>query len=65
MFFQGVCRGSIGFEERGANGFGYDPLFIPEGETRSFGELTPEFKEKISHRTQVLEKLKKSLSLNT
>ena len=57
-YFQGVCRGSIALKERGKNGFGYDPLFIPKGESQSFGELTKEFKESVSHRSQALEKFK-------
>ncbi len=63
LAFQGLCKGSIGFKEKGGNGFGYDPLFIPEGEIHTLGELAPEFKEKISHRIQAIKKLKKALSL--
>lgn len=47
---KGICRGTIGFEPRGANGFGYDPIFIPDGFTETFGELSGEIKQKISHR---------------
>ncbi len=46
------CPGSIIQEKRGINGFGYDPLFIPEGYSETFGELSPEIKSKISHRAK-------------
>ena len=49
-YFEGLCRGRILEEERGAGGFGYDALFVPEGETRTFAELSSEEKNAISHR---------------
>ncbi|MBI5214626.1 MAG: XTP/dITP diphosphatase [Ignavibacteriae bacterium] len=60
--FEGVCEGSILEEERGKNGFGYDPLFVPSGFSETFAELTLETKNKISHRAQALMQLKKHLS---
>lgn len=60
--FEGFCSGSIASEERGSSGFGYDPLFIPKGETKTFGELPPRFKENISHRIQALKKFAAYLS---
>lgn len=60
--FQGFCSGSLAFAERGQNGFGYDPLFIPTGQSQTLGELPAEFKEKISHRTLALKQLKQALS---
>ena len=54
-YFEGVCRGRILEEERGTGGFGYDTLFVPEGETRTFAELTPEEKNAISHRARALQ----------
>ena len=53
----GVVEGTIGFECRGSGGFGYDPLFIPNGFTLSFGELDPVRKHAVSHRGQALRKL--------
>ena len=50
------CEGSLGFKETGQRGFGYDPLFIPKGESKSFGELPFEFKQKTSHRALALKK---------
>ncbi|MDA2804543.1 RdgB/HAM1 family non-canonical purine NTP pyrophosphatase [Nocardiopsis suaedae] len=47
---EGVMRGSIIRERRGGNGFGYDPVFVPEGETRTTAEMEPEEKNAISHR---------------
>ncbi|MDA2810397.1 RdgB/HAM1 family non-canonical purine NTP pyrophosphatase [Nocardiopsis sp. RSe5-2] len=47
---EGVMRGSIIRERRGSNGFGYDPVFVPEGETRTTAEMEPEEKNAISHR---------------
>ncbi len=49
-FFEGECRGSIALVERGGNGFGYDSLFIAEGESRTFGEMQLEEKNPLSHR---------------
>jgi XTP/dITP diphosphohydrolase len=46
----GFCTGHIAFEPRGSGGFGYDPLFIPEGHELTFGELDSTIKHKISHR---------------
>lgn len=57
-FFDGKLKGSIAFKERGNNGFGYDPLFIPEGEEKTLGELPYSLKQTISHRTKALSKLK-------
>lgn len=53
-FFEGVCRGHILEEERGTGGFGYDALFVPEGESRTFAELAPEEKNAVSHRGRAL-----------
>ena len=50
--FQGVVEGRILVAPRGTGGFGYDPLFAPEGEERSFAEMTTEEKNRISHRAQ-------------
>ena len=55
-FFEGVCRGRILDQERGAGGFGYDALFVPDGETRSFAELSPPEKNVLSHRGRALRK---------
>jgi XTP/dITP diphosphohydrolase len=52
LFFDGVCEGTIAPAERGGHGFGYDPLFIPEGHDRTFGELPAEMKDPMSHRGQ-------------
>lgn len=51
-----VCEGHIGTEPKGQGGFGYDPLFFPEGFDQSFGELPPEVKHRISHRGKALQK---------
>jgi XTP/dITP diphosphohydrolase len=55
--FDGVCDGKIITEERGENGFGYDPLFVPNGFDETFAELGDEIKNQISHRAKALEKL--------
>jgi XTP/dITP diphosphohydrolase len=58
QWFDGACEGKIIFEAHGKNGFGYDPLFVPEGFDATFAELGEEVKNKISHRSKALEKLK-------
>lgn len=52
--FRGEIKGTIADSPRGDNGFGYDPIFIPEGETRTFAELSDTEKNKISHRAQAV-----------
>jgi XTP/dITP diphosphohydrolase len=56
--FDGTCEGRIGFAPRGRGGFGYDPLFMPSGYEQTFGELSEEVKNQLSHRARALEKLK-------
>ena len=53
-YFEGVCEGEILERERGEGGFGYDPLFLPAGETLTFAEMDRETKNKISHRGRAL-----------
>jgi len=52
---EGRCEGTIAEAPRGRGGFGYDPLFIPDGETLAFAEMTAEHKNRISHRARALE----------
>ena len=59
--FEGVCEGRIADAPRGTGGFGYDPLFIPEGHAQSFGELPPEIKQNLSHRARALSKARRHL----
>ncbi|MEO8087249.1 MAG: non-canonical purine NTP diphosphatase [Bacteroidota bacterium] len=56
-FFEGEIVGEITLSERGANGFGYDPVFIPEGFQVTFAEMAPELKNRISHRAIAVKKL--------
>ena len=58
QWFDGACEGKIIFAPAGQNGFGYDPLFVPDGFTQTFAELGEDVKNKFSHRAQALEKLK-------
>jgi XTP/dITP diphosphohydrolase len=60
-FFQGECRGRIIAEPRGRQGFGYDPLFVPDGYDRTFAELGDEVKNTLSHRAKALAKLRARL----
>lgn len=55
--FEGVCEGRIIHERRGNNGFGYDPVFIPEGSDLSFAEMDMAGKNRFSHRKKATEKL--------
>jgi len=59
---EGAVEGHIAAEPRGANGFGYDPVFIPEGFDATFGELPPETKHAISHRGRALQQLRDLLA---
>ena len=64
IVFNGKVEGHITKEPTGSNGFGYDPLFIAKGETKTFAEITTEEKNKHSHRGQALQKLIKYLDKN-
>ena len=60
-YFTGTCKGQIIDEPRGDGGFGYDPYFLPDGETKTFAQMSAEEKNKISHRRRALEQLKEYL----
>ena len=55
--FEGICNGQIIEEQRGNGGFGYDPVFVPEGSTLTFAEMSMEEKSLISHRARAVKKL--------
>ncbi|MEE1317695.1 MAG: non-canonical purine NTP diphosphatase [Prevotella sp.] len=55
--FEGIVKGDISTEKHGTEGFGYDPVFVPEGYSESFAELGADVKNKISHRALAVEKL--------
>ena len=55
--FEGIVLGEIISEKRGENGFGYDPIFVPEGEVRTFAEMSLEEKNKHSHRARAFQKM--------
>ncbi|MBX2907021.1 MAG: RdgB/HAM1 family non-canonical purine NTP pyrophosphatase [Taibaiella sp.] len=56
-YFEGVCNGHIISEKRGGGGFGYDPVFVPDGFSHTFGELSPDVKNSISHRGRAVRKM--------
>ncbi len=56
--FEGVCEGRISFAPSGRGGFGYDPLFVPDGFEQSFAELGEEVKNRMSHRARALARLR-------
>lgn len=58
---EGICNGKIIFEERGTNGFGYDPLFVPDGFDQTFAELSDSIKNRISHRARAFLKTREFL----
>ena len=58
---EGVCEGSIALEPKGSNGFGYDPVFIPDGFDQTFGELSDDVKQKVSHRAHAIAKIMRYL----
>jgi XTP/dITP diphosphohydrolase len=55
---EGVCRGRIAEEPAGSNGFGYDPVFVPDGSEMTFAEMTPAEKNRVSHRSMALQKIR-------
>ena len=57
FYFKGICKGNIAETMHGGEGFGYDPIFIPEGATKSFAEMTMEEKNKFSHRQKAVTQL--------
>lgn len=57
--FEGICPGTIIAERRGSEGFGYDPVFVPEGYDLTFSEMDQPEKNRISHRARALEEVKK------
>ncbi len=58
---KGICRGKIIHEMRGKKGFGYDPVFVPAGYKKTFAEMKPSTKNRLSHRAKALHKLKNIL----
>ncbi|MGQ3012782.1 MAG: RdgB/HAM1 family non-canonical purine NTP pyrophosphatase [Flavobacteriales bacterium] len=56
-FFEGEIQGMIIPEKRGTGGFGYDPIFVPDGYTKTFAEMDPDEKNAISHRSLAVDKL--------
>lgn len=61
MVFAAKTEGSLSETEKGSAGFGYDPIFVPNGFDRTFAELSPEEKNKVSHRAMAVKLLKKYL----
>ena len=61
IVFEGKINGRISIKPKGLNGFGYDPIFIPEGYEKTFAEMTPKEKNKISHRKIALTKMESFL----
>ena len=53
---EGICNGAIIADEKGGGGFGYDPLFIADGQVKTFAEISPDVKNRISHRGKALQK---------
>ena len=61
--FTGICEGKIGYIKTGNKGFGYDPIFIPKGYQRSFGQLTAKVKQSISHRANAVDQFLRYLNV--
>ena len=62
LLFEGIIDGSITIDKRGSSGFGYDPIFLPDGYTKTFAEMTLAEKNKLSHRAQAVKKLEAYLT---
>ena len=56
-FFEGICEGTLAYEKKGTNGFGYDPIFIPLGYDKTFAECSTEEKNAVSHRKKAIKKM--------
>ena len=63
VFFEGLCEGRIALQPAGGGGFGYDPLFVPDGYAQTFAELGEAVKNSLSHRARALEKLRDYLEV--
>lgn len=61
-YFEGTVHGTLRFPPKGNHGFGYDPLFTPEGSNRTFAEMEPREKKELSHRSQAFSKFLSYLS---
>ena len=61
FLYEGIIKGEIISEKRGTNGFGYDPIFQPDGFTKTFAEMTADEKSAISHRARAFAKMKEFL----
>ena len=55
--FEGICKGTITSEKSGIQGFGYDPVFVPDGSTKTFAEMNMDEKNMFSHRRKAMDKL--------
>jgi XTP/dITP diphosphohydrolase len=64
LIFEGICSGQIALEKSGTGGFGYDPIFIPDGYSETFAELDSAVKNRISHRGLATEKMRAFLLKN-
>jgi XTP/dITP diphosphohydrolase len=62
--FNGVCEGQIMLHPRGSNGFGYDPVFVPNGYSQTFAEIDPDLKNTISHRGKAIKLFRDWLTEN-
>ena len=62
LMFEGICKGKIIHEQRGNQGFGYDPIFVPEGSDKTFAEMNLDEKSVYSHRRKATDKLIEYLS---
>lgn len=64
MLFNGVVKGTIATEKKGDSGFGYDPIFVPDGHTDSFAQMSSEMKNSMSHRFRATQQLGNYLKEN-
>ena len=62
VLFEGIVSGVITLDRSGTSGFGYDPVFLPDGYSKTFAEMTMDEKNKLSHRAQAVKKLEAYLA---